>query len=108
MSKDKNAAPPIHTEFLQKFPDLGRAWESMTRAGEEGPLDARTARLIKLAVAIGAGREGAVHASVRKGAAIGITQTEVNQVVALAASTIGLPAAVAAWSWSRDVLDDKP
>ena len=108
MSKDKNAAPPIHTEFVQKFPDLGRAWDSMARAGEEGPLDARTARLIKLAVAIGAGREGAVHASVRKGAALGISPAEVDQVVALAASTLGLPAAVAAWSWCRDVLDKKP
>jgi len=107
MNDDKSSAPPIHTEFIQKFPDLGRAWDFMTRAGEEGPLDARTARLVKLAVAIGAGREGAVHASVRKGAALGITQMDVNQVVALSASTVGLPAAVAAWSWCRDVLDDK-
>lgn len=107
MSDDKNSAPRMHTEFVQKFPDLGRAWESMTRAGQEGPLDERTARLVKLAVAIGASREGAVHASVRKGAALGITQSEVDQVVALAASTVGLPAAVAAWSWCRDVFDEK-
>ena len=107
MSDDKNPAPRMHTEFVERFPELGKAWELMSQAGDKGPLDAKTARLIKLAVAIGAGGQGAVHASVRKGVALGITAAEVDQVVALASSTVGLPAAVAAWSWSRDVYDKK-
>jgi alkylhydroperoxidase/carboxymuconolactone decarboxylase family protein YurZ len=44
-------------------------------------------------------REGAVHASVRKAVALGITREELEQVVALAAGTIGLPSTVAVWSW---------
>ncbi len=32
----------------------------------------------------------------------GATLAEMEQVVALAASTIGLPAAVAAWSWVKE------
>ena len=57
------------------------------------------------AVAIGAQREGAAHASVRKGLAQGMIREEMDQVVALAAGTVGLPAAVAAFTWIRDILD---
>ena len=50
-------------------------------------------------------REGAAHASVRKAFAIGVTREEMEQVVALAAGTIGLPAAVANITWIGDVAD---
>jgi len=33
----------------------------------------------------------------------GVTDAEMNQVVALAASVIGMPSAVAVWTWIRDV-----
>ncbi len=55
-------------------------------------------------MAVGAQREGAVHASVRKGLAQGLTRAEMEQVVALGAGTVGLPAAAAAFTWIRDVL----
>jgi 4-carboxymuconolactone decarboxylase len=58
--------------------------------------------LVKLAIAIGALREGAVHASVRKALAMGITREEIEQVIALAAGTLGLPATVAVFSWVED------
>ncbi|MGB6337719.1 MAG: hypothetical protein WBG96_19095, partial [Thermoanaerobaculia bacterium] len=63
------------------------------------------ARLIKLGIAVGALRQGAVHASVRKGLALGISPQEVEQVVALAAGTIGMPATVAAYSWILEVVE---
>jgi alkylhydroperoxidase/carboxymuconolactone decarboxylase family protein YurZ len=68
-------------------------------AGRDGPLDARTARLVKLGIAIGAMREGAIHSSVRKARAEGITMREIEQVVALAAGTLGLPSTVAVYTW---------
>ena len=74
----------------------------MGDAAKDGPLDDRTARLVKLGVAIGAMREGAVHSSARKAVALGATAEELNQVVALAASIIGMPSAVAVWTWLRD------
>ena len=46
--------------------------------------------MVKLGIAIGAMREGAVHSSVRKALASGITKKEVDQVIALAAGTLGL------------------
>ena len=35
----------------------------------------------------------------------GVTVKEIEQVIALAAGTIGLPAAVACWSWVASALD---
>ena len=74
----------------------------MDEEGGAGPLDEKTQRLVKLAVAIGAMREGAVHSGVRKARDAGASLAEMEQVVALAASTIGLPSAVAVWTWMRD------
>jgi 4-carboxymuconolactone decarboxylase len=105
----KTSRPPTqHREFVRRFPGLGEAWDLVNEEGSSGPLDARTQRLVKLAIAIGAMREGAVHAGVRKARDAGATTGEMEQVVALAASTIGLPATVAAWSWVRDETKGKP
>jgi 4-carboxymuconolactone decarboxylase len=103
-TKKKNASrpPTRHRQFVQRFPGLGGAWDLVNEEGATGPLDAKTQRLVKLAVAIGALREGAVHAGVRKARDAGASLEEMEQVIALAASTIGLPSAVATWSWVRD------
>ena len=97
--------PRTFLEFADRFPKVMEGWEALAEAGRAGPLDERTARLVKLGIAIGAMREGAVHASVRKARALGIPEAAVEQVVALAAGTIGLPATVAVWSWTLDRTD---
>jgi 4-carboxymuconolactone decarboxylase len=97
--------PAAHRRFVGRFPRLGQAWDLVSEEGRQGPLDAKSQRLVKLAIAIGALREGAVHSGVRKARDAGASVAEIEQVVALAASTIGFPSAVAAWSWVRDVLD---
>jgi len=99
-------APPAYQAFVQRFPDLGRAWELLSKGADAaGPLDARTQRLAKLALAIGSQQEGAVHSGVRKALAAGATPEELEQVVALAASLIGLPATVAAFCWVREEME---
>jgi len=96
--------PRTYDQFIARFPGLGQAWERMHAAGEEaGPLTGRERQLVKLGISIGALREGAVHSAVRKALASGMKREEVDQVVALSASTIGLPSAVAAWTWVREV-----
>ena len=72
-----------------------------------GTIDEKTRRLIKLGIACGAQREGAVHSNVRKALALGISRAEIEQVVALTAGTVGLPATVAAFSWVQDTLKKK-
>jgi len=74
----------------------------MAEGRRQGPLDAKTQRLVKLAVGIGAMREGAVHASVRKARAMGIETEAIEQVVALSAGTLGMPATVAAYTWDGE------
>ena len=101
--KTKLSKPPrTFDEFSETFPTLRKAWDLLGDAAAEGPLDDRTARLVKLGVAIGAMREGAVHSSARKARALGVTAEEMNQVVALASSIIGMPSSVAVWTWLRD------
>jgi 4-carboxymuconolactone decarboxylase len=100
---DKLPKPPrTYDEFSETFPKLREAWDLLGHAAKDGPLDDRTARLIKLGVSIGAMREGAVHSSARKAVALGVSREEMNQVVAIAASIIGMPSAVAVWTWLRD------
>ena len=77
--------PKTFTEFAARFPKLIEGWDAIAEAGTQGPLDEKTARLVKLGIAMGAMREGAVHASVRKARALGIPVEAVEQVVALAA-----------------------
>ncbi|MDP6117592.1 MAG: carboxymuconolactone decarboxylase family protein [Planctomycetota bacterium] len=97
--------PKAFKSFIETFPNLGESWKLSQEAGKEGPLDEKTSRLAKLAVAIGAMREGAVHSSVRKALALGITEEEILQVVALAAGTLGFPSAVAVFCWVKDITD---
>jgi alkylhydroperoxidase/carboxymuconolactone decarboxylase family protein YurZ len=96
--------PQAYSDFIARYPDLGRAWDTIAKAGERGPLDERTARLVKLGIAVGAFREGAVRSSVRKALALGIGRDEIEQVVALAAGTLGMPSTVAIDSWVQPVL----
>jgi len=91
--------PDTYLQFIQAFPKLGEAWKLAQEAGADGPLDDKAQRLIKLAVAIGNMREGAVHSAVRKAIAVGVTEAEIAQVIALAGSVLGFPSTVAVFSW---------
>ena len=102
----KRSRPRNYDAFITRFPKVGQAWELLSAgAREAGPLDERSCRLAKLGIAIGAMQEGAVHSAVRRAISAGVTPQEIEQVVALSGSTIGLPRAAAAWTWVRDVLD---
>jgi alkylhydroperoxidase/carboxymuconolactone decarboxylase family protein YurZ len=95
-------APKPYREFVERYPGLASAWESINRAGADGPLDSRTRRLVKIAASMGAMREGAVRSGVRKALAEGIMLEEIEQLVPLVAGTVGLPSAVACWTWLKD------
>jgi 4-carboxymuconolactone decarboxylase len=95
--------PHAYQDFIKKNPKLGQAWELVSQAGAQGPIDEKSRRLIKLAVSVGALREGALRANVRKALAMGITRDEIDQVIALAAGTIGFPGTVAVFTWINDI-----
>ena len=97
--------PGAFLGFGREFPEVGRAWEALGEAcAKAGPLDARTRELVKLALAVGARLEGAVHAHTRRALETGVTQDQIRHVVGLAPSTVGFPSAVAAFTWVEDVI----
>jgi AhpD family alkylhydroperoxidase len=95
-------------EFAAAYPQLWQAYASLGKAcAEAGPLDARTRRLIKIALSIGARSEGAVHSHTRQALAEGLSPQELRQVATLAITTLGFPAAIAGLSWIGDIVDGR-
>jgi alkylhydroperoxidase/carboxymuconolactone decarboxylase family protein YurZ len=97
--------PEIYVRFRDRFPAVSDSLDSLgTAADGAGPLDDRTRRLVKLALAIGSLAEGAVRSNVRRALQAGASEAEIFHVVALAISTCGFPSAVAALTWVEEVL----
>jgi AhpD family alkylhydroperoxidase len=91
---------------MVEFPAIAAAYEQLaTAAHDQGPLDDKTRQLVKLALAIGMGHEGAVHAHTRRALAAGIHPAEIKHVVTLAVTTMGMPNTVAAFTWVNDILN---
>jgi alkylhydroperoxidase/carboxymuconolactone decarboxylase family protein YurZ len=86
-----------HGGVIAAYEELGRACRAA------GPLDGRTAALVKLGIAVGARLEGAVHSHVRRSVEAGASLDDCRHVVLLATTTIGFPAMMAALSWVEDV-----
>lgn len=89
----------VYPEIWTRYQALGAA------CADSGPLGARDRRLVKLALALGSGSEGAVHSHVRRALDEGIDPEALRHVALLAVPTLGLPAAVAGLTWINDILD---
>jgi alkylhydroperoxidase/carboxymuconolactone decarboxylase family protein YurZ len=100
--------PDTYQAFVARYPQLARAWELAGQAGLEGPLDPKTARLVKLGISMGALREGAVHSGVRKALEAGVERAAIEQLVAMVAGSLGFAAAAAVYTWVQDVLTEGP
>ncbi|MDN3519358.1 carboxymuconolactone decarboxylase family protein [Aquisalimonas lutea] len=95
-------------EVAEDYPEIWDAYSRLGRAcAEAGPLDERDRRLVKLAMAIARGSEGATHSHVRRALDEGFTVDEVRQVALLGVPTLGFPSAVAALTWVDDILDEE-
>ncbi len=99
-----NDPPRTFVAFVRRYPRIGKAWDLLGEAGNSGPLDPKTARLVKLGIHIATRSEGGTHAAVRKALMAGSRPEEIYQVVALAAGALGLPTAVAAFTWVEEEL----
>jgi 4-carboxymuconolactone decarboxylase len=86
------AGRDIYQQFERAFPNVHAAHQELAKACYEGgPLDPRSARLVKLGVAIGAQAEGAVRSHARRVLAETMTPDEVRRVGLLALTTTGFP-----------------
>lgn len=103
---DSARPPKRFREFARRYPDIAKAYESLAEATQSaGPLEAKTRCLVKLAIAAGAWREGAVHSHARRALAAGCTAEEIRHVVLLATTTLGFPSMMAVMTWVQDVLE---
>lgn len=101
-----NKIPKQFLDFKSKYPDIMSAYEELGKAvHNSGPIENKDRSLIKLALAVGAGLEGAVHSHTRKSLEAGCSAEEIRQTVLLALPTIGMPSTMAALTWVNDILD---
>jgi len=97
--------PSGAAKIAKDHPEIWAAYEQLGAAcAEAGPFDARTIRLVKLAIAVAAESEGAVHSHTRRALDEGLSKDELLQVALLAIPSIGLAKAVAAMTWIADIL----
>src|ERR671935_1358353 len=88
--------PDVYQRFEHAFPGVHTAHQELARACYEGgPLDQRSARLVKLGIAVGAQAEGAVRSHARRALSEGVSANEIRHVSLLALTTIGFPHTVA-------------
>ena len=97
---EQSKLPEAYQELQRAHPEFMNALEAMGEAARKaGPLDTRTAALVKLAYGIAAGLEGATHSQVARALEAGCTREELLQVALLGAPTIGFPPMVRGRCW---------
>lgn len=97
--------PGAAGDLAREHPDVWKAYSALGKATADcGPLTDREKRLVKLALAIGAGSEGAVHSHTRRATDEGIETAALMHVAMLAIGPLGLPRAVASKTWIEDVI----
>ena len=102
----KDKLPDFLQNVIEEYPEVWTAYQALGEAsGNAGPMEPKTVRLVKLALAIGAKSEGAVHSHTRRALREGITPEELQQVALLAITSIGWSSSMAALSWIQDVLN---
>lgn len=98
--------PKAFLSFRKQFPAVVEAYEALGAAAHQsGPLDDKTRELAKLAIAIGARQEGAVHSHTHRALEAGASRDEIMNVLALAVTSIGFAPTVAAYTWINDALE---
>ncbi len=104
--KTKAKIPSPYRRMKEQQPGLMSAYEAFGETcTKAGPLDARTASLVKLAVSLTAGLEGAAHSHCRKAIEGGCSREELLHVAHLVAPTAGFPSMMRARRWVLDVVE---
>ncbi len=108
MAEKPEDLPSGAGDVARTYPEVWTAFSALGKAcAEAGPLDGRTARLVKLALAVGTLSEGAVHSHARRALADGLAKEELKHVALLAIPTLGFPQGVKALTWIEDITDPK-
>jgi len=97
--------PEPYDRMKQQYPEVMSAYEALGESlRKAGPLDAKSAALVKLALNLAGELEGGSHSAVRKALEASCTHDELRQVALLATTTLGFPAMMRAKAWIEDIL----
>jgi alkylhydroperoxidase/carboxymuconolactone decarboxylase family protein YurZ len=100
--------PRPYEWFKKSYPEIWQAYDKLAALSHSaGPLGAKQRELVKLAMAIGARREGAAHSHTRRALEQGASKEEIYHVVLLGLTTLGFPSTIAALTWVKDELDGR-
>ncbi|HXK28902.1 MAG TPA: carboxymuconolactone decarboxylase family protein [Candidatus Binatia bacterium] len=98
--------PRPYESFKKTYPEIWKAYDRLgTLVHSTGPLRAKDREMVKLAMAIGARREGAVHSHTRQALEKGAREEEIYHVVLLGLTTLGFPSTIAAMTWVKDEIE---
>ncbi|MDQ3624207.1 MAG: carboxymuconolactone decarboxylase family protein [Verrucomicrobiota bacterium] len=102
----KTGLPTRFVKFQTQYPALAQALDQLgAAASSAGPLERKTIELVRLAIAVGAREQGAVHSHTRRALEAGASPEEIRHAVLLSITSIGFPNTMAAMSWVDDVLE---
>jgi alkylhydroperoxidase/carboxymuconolactone decarboxylase family protein YurZ len=109
VKKTKKAAdssfPGAYARFRTAYPGTAKSYDALASESRlAAGFDDKNAALLKLALAVGARLEGAVHSHTRRAIAAGATAHEARGVALLAVTTCGFPQSMAALTWVEDVV----
>ena len=97
--------PRPYEAFRGGHPEIWKAYDKLGALSHDaGPLGKKDRELVKLAMAMGARLEGAVHSHARRALEEGAKPQEIYHVVLLGITTLGFPSTVTAMTWVNDVL----
>ncbi len=100
--------PRPYEWFKENYPEIWQAYDKLAALSHgAGPLSAKQRELVKLAMAIGARREGAVHSHTRRALEQGASKEEIFHLVLMGLTTLGFPSTIAALTWVKDELDGR-
>ena len=98
--------PKNYKWMMSKFENVLAAHQDLGKAlYDAGPLDTKTAQLIKLAAAAATASEGGVHSHSKRALEAGASKDEIYHTLILLASSVGFSNAAASVSWARDILE---
>jgi alkylhydroperoxidase/carboxymuconolactone decarboxylase family protein YurZ len=97
--------PPFLQKVIARYPGVWEKYEELGEAvGAVEGLDEKSRHLVKLALAVGAQSQGAVHSHTKRCLKAGCTPAELYHVALLAITSLGWSGAMKTLSWIDEEL----
>jgi AhpD family alkylhydroperoxidase len=90
-------------DFQARFPGIWDAYAEFKAACDEGgPLDRKTAELVKIGISVAMEHEGGLIAHISQAKKAGASDEEIDHAIVLAAGLTGFPAALKAFGAAKN------